>query len=60
MMKELESAAKELAWLYGRDWSDMGAYERQDYIDEAQRSAECDEMPGDIMAGAFTPFARNH
>lgn len=32
-----EAAAQDLAEANGRSWGDMGAYERQSYIDEAQR-----------------------
>lgn len=30
-----EELAKQLAARNGRDWADMGAYERQDYLDQA-------------------------
>ena len=32
-----ETIAKNLAKQYGRAWADMGAYEREDYMDEARR-----------------------
>lgn len=38
--KRIEAAAKDLAALYGRDWSDMCEYEREAYRDEARRAFE--------------------
>lgn len=33
-----EAAAQDLAESHGRSWSDMGVYERQSYIDQAEKS----------------------
>lgn len=36
-------AAQELAETHGRDWADMGAYERQSYIDEILKQDEAND-----------------
>lgn len=36
-MDETEDLAKVIAALLGHDWSDCGAYERQSFLEEAQR-----------------------
>lgn len=66
LSKQIEIAAKVLADSYGRDWSDMGEYEREAYRDEARRRLD-DELPRNmdepadcIMRSAETPFAANH
>jgi hypothetical protein len=40
-MKQIETAAKEVASELGRDWADCGSYERQSYMDEVQRRLDC-------------------
>ena len=59
-MKDLEAAAQELAELCGRAWADCGAYERQDYIDEAQRVSEADELTNCIWRDAEYPFCETY
>ena len=36
--QQIEAAAKNLADMNGRDWSDMGEYEREAYRDEARKA----------------------
>lgn len=35
-----KQAAMKIAAINGRDWADMGAYEREEYMDEARKQAE--------------------
>lgn len=42
-MTALEALARHIAEDCGRDWSDCGAYERQSFLDEAQRQLEKQE-----------------
>lgn len=65
-MNEIEALAKEIAADNGRAWSDMGAYERNDYVFEAECRLDgdvprnMDEPQDGVMFHAETPFASNH
>lgn len=49
--QQIEAAAKHLADMNGRDWSDMGEYERESYRDEARKPLS-KELDGELFAAA--------
>ena len=65
---ETETLAKEIAEANGRDWEDMGGYERQTYMEAAQEAVDnYDGAPYCQYCGALSrkhcdcgPIADNH